>query len=403
MGKTIIEKIFYEHLIDKNEPVKPGSIVWINIDYKTARDFGGANVVNNLKTKFDGELVFDKNNTLFTFDCVAPAKTIPYAVNQQICRNFAREEGLKVYDVDAGIGSHILIDKYVKPGMTVVGTDSHFNIMGAIGCFGQGMGDVDIAYIWKTGKTWFEVPESVKLTFKGKRKENISAKDIVLFMLKKFGSRTFLGKSVDLYGEEVEKLTLDERVTIASMGTEMGVISIMIPTKGLEGFENFEADKDAVYEKEYELNLDELDEPQLAAPPYPHNVKGAKELSGKKVDTVFIGSCTNGRYSDFEEVAKIVKGKKIKTNGYIVPATREIYGKMLNNGLIEILFNAGFLVSNPGCGGCASGQIGMTGDGEVIISTSNRNFKGKQGNGEVHLASPATAARSAINGEISGF
>jgi len=403
MGKTIIEKIFYDHLLDKNEPVTPGSIVWINIDYKTARDFGGANVVNNLQTSFSGELIFDKKNTMFTFDCVAPAKTIPYAVNQQICRNFARKEGIRVYDVDAGIGSHILIDSYAKPGMTVVGTDSHFNIMGAISCFGQGMGDVDIAYIWKTGRTWFEVPDSVKLTVKGKRKNNITAKDIVLFMLKKFGSRTFLGKVVELYGEEMEKLTLDERITIASMGTEMGVISIMIPTKGIPGIELIEADKDAVYKTVYELDLDELNEPQLAAPPYPHNVKGLKELSGKKVDTVFIGSCTNGRYSDFEEVAGMVKGKTIKTNGYIVPATKEIYGRMLKEGLITTLFEAGFVIANPGCGGCASGQIGMTGDGEVIVSTSNRNFKGKQGNGEVHLASPSTAAMSALNGEISGL
>ena len=403
MGKTIIEKIFYDHLIDKNEPVTPGSIVWINIDYKSARDFGGANVVNNLESKFSGSLISDKERTMFTFDCVAPAKTIPYAVNQQRCRVFARKEGLKVYDVDSGIGSHILIDEYAKPGMTIVSTDSHFNIMGAISCFGQGMGDVDISYIWKTGRTWFEVPQSVKLTLKGRRKAGIKAKDIVLFMLKKFGSRTFLGQVVELYGDEAEKLTLDERVTIASMGTEMGVISIMIPTTGLESFKEIKADSDANYAAEYELDLDALTEPQVAAPPHPHNVHNVSEFAGKAVDTVFIGSCTNGRISDFEDVAKIVKGKKIKTNGYIVPSSRRIYGELMKSGVLETLFDAGFVIANPGCGGCASGQIGMTGDGEVIVSTSNRNFKGKQGNGEVHLASPATAAYSALKGEICGF
>lgn len=403
MGKTIIEKIFHEHLIDKNEPVTPGSIVWINIDYKTARDFGGANVVNNLRTSFTGDLVSDKERTMFTFDCVAPAKTIPYAVNQHVCRQFARKEGLKVYDVDAGIGSHIIIDSYAKPGMTIVGTDSHFNIMGALNCFGQGMGDVDIAYIWKTGRTWFEVPPSVKLTVKGKRGQDISAKDIVLFMLRKFGSRKLLGKVVEIYGPEIEKLTLDERVTIASMGTEMGVISLMIPTKGLDVRGSVEADADAVYESVYEIDLADLKEPQISAPPYPHNVVDLSSLKGKKVDTVFIGSCTNGRYSDFEETAKIVKGRKIVTNGFVVPSTKEIYGRLLKDGIIEILFDAGFVIANPGCGGCASGQIGMTGDGEVIVSTSNRNFKGKQGNGEVHLASPRIAAMSALKGEISGF
>jgi len=402
MGKTIIEKIFSNHLVDSNEKVIPGSIVWIGIDYRTARDFGGANVVNNLQTNFDSNFISDKSKTLFTFDCVVPAKTIPYAINQQKCRVFARKEGLKVHDINAGIGSHILIDKYATPGMTVVGTDSHFNIMGAISCFGQGMGDIDIAYIWKTGKTWFEVPQSVKLVVKGKRKEGLSAKDIVLFMLRKFGSRTFLGKVVELYGKEVEKLTLDERITIASMGTEMGAVSIMIPTTGLEGMDVIMADEDAAYSAEEEIDLDKMTEPQIAAPPYPHNVKSVSELKGTPVDTVFIGSCTNGRYSDMKKVAEIVKGKKIKSNGSIVPSTREVYGRMLKEGLIAILFDAGFVISNPGCGGCASGQIGMTGNGEYIVSTSNRNFKGKQGNGVVHLASPETAAMSALNGVISG-
>ncbi len=402
MGKTIIEKIFSDHLVDANEKVVPGSIVWIGIDYRTARDFGGANVVNNLETNFTSDLISDKSKTIFTFDCVVPAKTIPYAVNQHKCRIFARKEGLKVHDVDAGIGSHILIDSYAKPGMAVVGTDSHFNIMGAVSCFGQGMGDVDIAYIWKTGKTWFEVPESVKLNVKGKRKEGISAKDIVLFMLKKFGSRTFLGKVVELYGEEIEKLTLDERITIASMGTEMGAVSIMIPTTGLEGYDIIKADDDAQYSSEEEIDLDDLTEAQLSAPPYPHNVKSVSELKDTPVDTVFIGSCTNGRYSDMKKVADIVKGKKIVTNGYIVPATKDIYGRMLREGLISILFDAGFVIANPGCGGCASGQIGMTGNDEYIVSTSNRNFKGKQGNGNVHLAGPETAAMSALKGVISG-
>ena len=403
MGKTIIEKIFYDHLIDKNESVAPGSIVWINIDYKSARDFAGANVVNNLEKNFIDNLIADKNRTMFTFDCVAPAKTIPYAVNQQRCRDFARKEGLKVYDVDAGIGSHIIIDEYAKPGMTIVSTDSHFNIMGAIACFGQGMGDVDISYIWKTGRTWFEVPQTVKLNFTGKRGGSIRAKDIALFMLKNFGSRTFLGQVVELYGPEIEKLTLDERITIASMGTEMGAISIMIPTVGLDGFTEFKADADAEYAKVYELSFDDLKEPLVAAPPHPHNVHGVSEFAGKKVDTVFIGSCTNGRYSDFEEVARLVKGRQIKTNGYIVPSSRRIYGQLMKSGILETLFDAGFLIANPGCGGCASGQIGMTGDGEVIVSTSNRNFKGKQGNGEVHIASPATAAMSALSGTICGL
>ncbi len=396
MGYTVIERIFKNHLVDASEEVKPGNIVWINVDHRTARDFGGANVVNNLEKSFPEPYVADPEKTMFTFDCVVPANTIPYAVNQQRCRVFAEKNNLKVHDVDSGIGSHILLDSYAKPGEIAVGTDSHFNIMGALSCFGQGMGDIDIAYIWKTGRTWFEVPESVKLSFSGKRKSGITAKDMVLMMLDKFGSRTFLGKVVELYGEEIERLTLDEKITIASMGTEMGTISVMFPDKN-----NAYADSDAEYSEVYELDLASLNEPLVAAPPYPHNVKKVSDVKDVAVGTVFIGSCTNGRYSDYKEVADIVKGKKIKTRGYIVPSTRAVFEKMLNDGLINILFNAGFVISNPGCGGCASGQIGMTGNGEVAVSTSNRNFKGKQGNGEVYLASPRTAALSALKGTIS--
>ncbi|HOW51300.1 MAG TPA: aconitase family protein [bacterium] len=395
MGLTVVEKIFKNHLIDPKEEVKPGNIVWISIDWRTARDFGGANVVNNLEKSFKPPLIHDKKKTMFTFDCNAPANTIPYAVNQHRCRIFARKEGLDVHDVDAGIGSHILIDHYAKPGMIAVGTDSHFNIMGAISCFGQGMGDIDIAYIMKTGRTWFEVPESIKVTFKGKRRPNIAAKDIVLFLLKKFGSSGLLGTSVELYGPEIEKLTIDERITVASMGTEMGVITLLMPVTEIT------ADADAHYREVHELSFDDITEPLVAAPPYPHNIKTISEVAGKKVDTVFIGSCTNGRISDFAKVAALVKGKKIQTVGYIVPATREIYGKMLADGIVQTLFDAGFLVSNPGCGGCAAGQIGMTGKGEVMVSTSNRNFAGKQGDGEIYLASPETAARAALTGELS--
>ncbi len=404
MGYTIIEKIFKNHLIDPNESVAPGNIVWIGIDWRTARDFGGANVVNNLEKSFQAPLVNDPAKTMFTFDCVVPANTIPYAVNQHRCRKFAIKHNMKVHDVDAGIGSHLLIDSYAKPGMIAVSTDSHFNIMGAISCFGQGMGDIDIAYIFKTGKTWFEVPESVKITFTGVRKKGITAKDIVLFMLSKFGSSKLLGKSVELYGPEIEKLTLDERITIASMGTEMGVITILIPTTGIEkqfpGGESILPDADAKYSETYSLSLDELTEPLFAAPPYPHNIKKQSEVKGTKVDTVFIGSCTNGRHADFKAVAELVKGKKIKTLGYIVPSTRAMFTTMLKEGIVEILFDAGFVVSNPGCGGCASGQIGMTGKGEVMISTSNRNFAGKQGDGDIYLASPEAAARAALAGVI---
>jgi len=409
MGHTIIEKIFMKHSDDE---VKPGNIIWLDIDVRTARDFGGANVIKNLKKHYNDNYIDDLSKTFFTFDTNAPAKDIGYATNQHIIRQFAREYGVKVYDVDQGIGSHIMIEKgFAYPGQTAVGTDSHYNIMGAVSSFGQGMGDIDIAYIFKTGKTWFEVPPTMKITLKGDIKFPVSAKDIILYLIGQLGSAGALGMVVELYGDIIDRLTLHERITIASMGTEMGAISIMIPTNQeildkmckLSGkdIEKIEADEDAEYIKEYTFDISNL-KPQIACPFSPDNVKDVKDVEGVAIDSVFVGSCTNGRIEDIETIIKILDGRKIKESVMfkLVPSTREVFGQMIERGYIPILFDAGIIVSNAGCGGCAKGQIGMTGPNEIQLSTSNRNFKGKQGKGETYLVSPAVATYSALFGEI---
>lgn len=414
MGLTIIEKIFKSHLVRPDDRVTPGSIVWIKLDVRSARDFGGANVVKNFKKYYGGDRVADPAKTFFTFDCQVPANTIPYANNQQTCRLFAREQGVRVFDVNAGIGSHVLIDSgIVRPGTTTVGTDSHLNIMGAMNAFGQGMGDIDIAYAMRHGVTWFEVPPSVRIDVKGGLEYPATAKDLALFVLKKFGSAGLLGTSVEFYGPAIENLDIHERVTLSSMATEMGAIIALIPAgekvvryvkerTGGADFATVEADADAKYQAVHALDINGL-APQVAAPPSPENVVDAASLSDVAVDSVFIGSCTNGRFEDFEAVAKIVAGKKIKPNvmATIVPSTSEVFRKMLESGIVKTLFDAGFIISNPGCGGCASGQIGMTGQKEVQVSTSNRNFEGKQGAGRTYLASPVVAAHSALAGRIS--
>ena len=409
MGHTIIEKIFMKHTKDQ---VNPGNIIWLDIDIRTARDFGGANVIKNLKKHYSGNYIDDLSKTFFTFDTNAPAKDIGYATNQHIIRLFARENNIKVYDVDKGIGTHVMIEKgHVIPGCTAVGTDSHYNILGSVCAFGQGMGDVDIAYIFKSGKTWFEVPHTMKITLKGTPPSNTSAKDIILYLIGKLGSAGALGLAVELYGDIIDSLKLHERITIASMGTEMGAISILIPiNKEIQEFfkertgktiEKIEADNDAKYIKEYTFDISDL-KPQIACPPRPDNVKNVRDIEGQHIDSVFVGSCTNGRIEDIETVVKILDGKKIKEHVMfkIVPSTREVFGEMLDRGYIEKLFLAGVIVSNPGCGGCAKGQIGMTGPGEIQLSTSNRNFEGKQGKGDTYLVSPATAAYSALEGKI---
>ncbi len=409
MGKTIIEKIIQNH---SNEEVKAGKIVWMKIDIRTARDFGGPNVVKNLQKYYPNAELPDKENVFFTFDTVAPAKTIPYANNQQICREYAREHGLKIYDVDSGIGTHILMENgFARPGRTLVGTDSHFNILGAVNAFGQGMGDQDIAFGFRTGKTWFEVPETIKINLQGRFSYPTTGKDLVLYILKKIGSKGALGKCIEYYGECLQDLSFADYITLCSMMTEMGgivaypepndAVSHWLRERTNEEPEYILADPDANYSEKITIDVNEL-QPQITCPPKPDNVKNVSELQGLKVDSVFIGSCTNGRIEDMRQVADVLSNDKVADGVMlrIVPATKEVYGQMLQEGLIEIFFNAGAIVANPGCGGCASGQIGMTGKGEVQISTSNRNFKGKQGDGDTYLASPITAAYAGTKGAL---
>ncbi|MFB0546296.1 MAG: aconitase/3-isopropylmalate dehydratase large subunit family protein [Anaerolineae bacterium] len=409
-GKTVIEKIIEAH---SREEVKPGNIVWMDLDVRTARDFAGANVVKNFQTHYGDDRVADKNKTFFTFDCVVPANNIPYANNQHICRTWAWEQGIKVFDVNMGIGSHVAIEHGLAlPGCTFVGTDSHLNILGAIGAFGQGMGDQDIAFAFKTGKTWFEVPPTMKVVLKGELKYPCTAKDLTLAILRLLSSSDALGRAIEFYGPAVQKLDLPGRITLTSMVTEMGgIIGFTPPSEevldfcrarsGRDDIEGVHADPDAAYCEVVVVNITNL-EPLLACPPSPANVKPVRELSGMRVDSVFIGSCTNGRFEDFAAVAGVVRGKKIQpwVMASVVPATREVYERMLREGIIEALFEAGFIISNPGCGGCASGQIGMTGEGQVQVSTGNRNFPGKQGAGDTYLTSPVTAAWCALKGEI---
>jgi len=411
MGMTLIEKILANH--SKHSIVKPGEIIDVYMDVRAARDFGGANVVMHLKE--NNLEIDDPGRTFFTFDCNPTGSDQKYAVNQHICRQFARENGIKVFDIDKGIGTHILISEGLAySGTTCVTTDSHANILGAMGAFGQGMGDQDIAAAWHNGKLWFKVPASAKLNLNGKRPAGITAKDIVLNLLGIFGANSLLGYSVELYGDEVDKLTLDERVTIASMGTEMGVITLLF-TPGKKVMEYSEhktgrklelvkADPDAEYEKIFDIDISKF-VVMVSLPGKPHGTTPLEKVKKIKIDSAFIGSCTNGRMEDLREAASLLKGRKIAPGVVlkVVPATDDIWQQCLEEGLISVFKDSGALVSNAGCAGCAAGQVGQNGSGEVTISTGNRNFPGKQGKGDVYLASPATVAASAIAGYITAY
>jgi 3-isopropylmalate/(R)-2-methylmalate dehydratase large subunit len=415
MPRTIIEKIIGAHA---GRDVAPGDMVDMVVDTRVARDFGGANVVRHLEA--NGLPIHDPARTFFTFDCNPGGSDQSYASNQHACRLFARRHGIRVFDIDAGIGTHLAIEEgLVGPGGTFVSTDSHANILGAIGAFGQGMGDQDIAHVFAYGTTWFIVPPTVRINLTGMPTPAATPKDVTLFMTRHFGANGLLGVAAELHGDYIDALDLAGRITIASMGTEMGAVTLLIPpdpaildycagVRGRGGREldphpirAVHPDPGAAYQREITLDLSGL-EPQVARPGHPEDVVPAAEASGARVDSVFIGSCTNGRYEDFVVAARVLEGRRVAPGVVlkVVPATDAVWRRLLDDGLLQVFKDAGALVSNAGCAGCAAGQVGQNGPGEVTVSTGNRNFAGKQGKGEVWLASPETAAASAVAGVL---
>jgi 3-isopropylmalate/(R)-2-methylmalate dehydratase large subunit len=415
MPKTMIEKILGHHA---DRAVSAGDMVDITIDTRIARDFGGASVVKNLVSNHLG--IADARRTFFTFDCNPGGSDQNYASNQHKCRQFAREHGLRVYDIDAGIGTHVAIDEgLVGPGETLVSTDSHANILGAIGAFGQGMGDQDIAHAFAHGTTWFVVPPTIRITLEGRPGPGATAKDVGLALLRHFGANGLLGYAAELYGPYAEGLDLAGRVTIASLCTEMGGIILLFPPNqavieyckkvrerhpdahDVRIVTPIYAGDGASYAQDVTVDIEGL-EPLVSRPGHPEDVVPVTEVRGRHVDSAFIGSCTNGRYEDLVAAAAVLKGRHVAPGVLlkVVPATDRIWQRLLADGVIKTLKDAGALFGNAGCAGCAAGQIGQNGPGEVTVSTGNRNFAGKQGKGEVYLASPETAAASAIAGMI---
>jgi 3-isopropylmalate/(R)-2-methylmalate dehydratase large subunit len=422
MGKTIIEKIIGAHA---GRDVSPGDMVDMMIDARLARDFGGANVVKNLVDHGLG--IDDPGRTFFTFDCNPGGSDQSYASNQHACRLFARERGIPVYDVDAGIGTHVAIDQgLVGPGGTLVSTDSHANILGAIGAFGQGMGDQDVAHAFARGTTWFVVPPTVRITIEGTPGPNTTAKDVTLAITRHFGANGLLGFAAEMYGPYIDDLDLAGRITLASMCTEMGGITLLFPPneavlehcrrareRFLEAAPRANgdptpppvrpvfADPDAAYARHVTIDIAGVG-PLVSRPGHPEDVVSAASLSHVAIDSVFIGSCTNGRYEDFVAAARLLQGRRVAPGVVlkVVPATDAIWRALLEDGHVRTFKDAGALFSNAGCAGCAAGQIGQNGPGEVTVSTGNRNFAGKQGKGQVYLASPETAAASAVMGVI---
>lgn len=406
-AQTLIEKILSTHA---GREVHAGEIVEVALDSRVARDFGGASVVGHLERL--GLELADPGRTFFTFDCNPAGSDQKYAANQHRCRMFARQRSAGLLDVGSGIGTHLAVDTGMAwPGSTLVSTDSHANILGAIGAFGQGMGDIDVAAAMAQGRIWFEVPATVRVILVGRPGPQATAKDIALRILQQTGADGLLGCAAEISGEVVNGLGLDARMTIASMGTEMGAITLLFAPSsevlahcgralGRE-VEAVAADPDANGLRSIEVDIEGL-APLVSRPGHPEDVVALAEVRGTPIDAGFIGSCTNGRIEDLRAAARVLDGHRVAPGVVlkIVPATDAIWQLALAEGLLAVFKRAGALVSSAGCAGCAEGQVGQNGPGEVTVSTGNRNFSGKQGKGQVWLASPATAAASAILGAI---
>lgn len=398
MGRTFVEKIF---------DASVGSIVFKKPDIVLTHD----NTASIFKTfeKMGGKKINDPRQSLIVLDHNAPPTNAKLATQYQDIRGIAKDNGVKnFYDTGSGI-CHQVMSYHARPGMVVVGSDSHTCTAGAFNAMAAGIDRTEAAGLWKRGETWFRVPETIKITLNGKLSEGVYAKDISLYIIGMIGSDGADYMSIEYHGEGIKELSVSERMTITNLASEMGAKNAVFPYDEVlkeflkEDYEGVWADEDAVYAKEIEINLNEL-VPLVAAPHHVDNVKTVAEVKGTKVQQGLIGTCTNGRLDDLRIAANILDGKQV-ADGFqllVAPASKEIYLQAIKEGLIEKFVNAGANILSPSCGPCLGTGQGIPADGTTVVSTANRNFKGRMGNpnAEIYLASPACVAHSAIKGEI---
>jgi len=413
MGMTMTQKIIADHC-GKNS-VESGEFVEMNLDVVLGNDITTPVAINEFK-KMGAKEVFDKEKIVIVLDHFTPNKDIKSAEQCKISREFAKEkEIVNFFDVgQMGIEHALLPEKgLVVAGDTVIGADSHTCTYGALGALSTGVGSTDMAGGMALGTTWIKVPEAIKVNVIGKKKPFVSGKDLILNLIGKIGVDGATYKSIEFTGEALKELSMDDRFSISNMAVEAGGKNGIFPVdektlkymkeRKIKDWKIFEADKDAQYDEEITINLDELN-PTVAFPSSPENTKDIEEIGEIKIDQVMIGSCTNGRIEDMRMAAEILKGKKIApgVRTIIIPATQEVYKQCIKEGILEIFIDAGAVVSTPTCGPCLGGHMGILASGEKAITTTNRNFVGRMGHkeSEVYLASPAVAAASAVTGKI---
>ncbi len=411
MGKTFIQKIFEQKT---GKPVHEGEIVFVEPDYILTHDNSAA-IIKKLSQVKEGIKVKYPDRLVIVLDHVIPAASAKTANNHKEIREFVKAQHIThFYDIGMGICHQVLPEVgLAKPGSVIVGSDSHTCTYGAFGAFSTGIDRTEAAGIWITGETWFKIPQSYKISLEGRFSQRVSAKDLVLKIIGDLGADGANYKSVEYHGSGIKNLDISDRMTIANMAVEMGAKNGVFPVDELteiwmkdhnvDEYHSVWADDDAVYEKEYSYNLNDIT-PQVAFPHTVDNVKDISEAEGIKVDQCFIGTCTNGRLEDLHAAAAILNGKTVHpfTRLIVLPASREVYQEATDDGTLSILNRAGAVILPSGCGPCLGAHQGVMADNEVTISTANRNFKGRMGNktAEIYLASPETVAVSALKGVI---
>jgi methanogen homoaconitase large subunit len=388
--------------------VEPGEIVEAGVDYAMSHD-GTSVLAIRAFQEMGSEKVWDPERIVIPFDHIVPASNETAAELQRDVRAWIREQKIKsFYDCGSGVCHQVFPEQgFALPGLLLVGADSHSCTYGALGAFATGVGATDMAEIYSRGRLWFKVPQTLRVHISGTIKPNVSAKDIALMVIGELGSDGATYKAVEYTGQAIEDLSISGRMTLCNLGVEMGAKTAIVPPdkktdawlagRARRPYQHVLSDPGS-FDYEYEYDISDL-EPQVAEPFRVDNVRPVSELAGLMIDQVFIGTCTNGRLEDLAVAARILKGGRVLARTLVIPASRQILQEALQSGIIQTLVEAGAMIGPPGCGPCLGAHMGVLAEGEVCVSTSNRNFPGRMGRGGlVYLTSPATAAASALQG-----
>lgn len=410
MGQTFAEKIFSAHM---GREVSPGELVISPVDLVLMQDGTGPLAVRQLRA-LGPDTAANPERTILFLDHAAPSPRRELSNDHALLREFAEGTGCSLCDIDEGVCHQVVNERYTRPGDVLVGADSHTCTGGALGAFATGMGSTDVAVAMRLGRTWFRVPESVKVLVRSALPEGVYPKDLALALIGTLGADGATYRALEFHGKAVERMTQSGRFTLANMAVECGAKAGLFASDRTtrafleemgrgEDYRPLAPDADASYARTVEMDASRL-EPMLACPHTVDNVKPVREEAGRKVHQVFLGSCTNARLEDIAVFASLVRGKRRArhTRVVVTPASKRVYLEAARAGLVEALVEFGAAITVPGCGACVGVHGGALADGEVCVATTNRNFKGRMGNPEafIYLASPATAAASALAGEI---